>query len=624
MSRATLDFIRTYEEELEFLRESGRLFAQDHPGMAAALGLEHDDDPSIDRLLEGVAFLSTRVRLKLAASEKRIATELLGALSPVLNQPLPSMAMIGLSVRQHTDQMSGPIQVPRGTKVGLGSTTSPVRATFLTAQELNLYPWRLEAWRYVAGASLAALRGQLPKGLRTASAALRLGFEIGRQARTGGFAVPSVNLHVGGSSPALASRVLHALMMHATGVAVVADGKVLGTCIGRDALEPIGFESDESVLECGHPQYVGHRLLAEWFAMPERFQYVRIRLGQGEPVLIKDVPRVEILVLLDGEPGGLAEDLGRAVCSLNVVPVVNQYSARINRTAWNPGQTDCHLVVDRLVPYAHEILRLEEVTLYRKGLKPEPARFALDASDAEDGSNFVYHGFRQFRAPWRMRSATSGPAQADKPASSFHLSLMAPGSQQALLSVEQVGVTALICDGDRPQQLWRSGNVRWTVESSGDPEVEVLVAPTACVRRHLTDVDVWGLVASLRQSLETLTGPGRDSLATRWRELLARFELAESARGRRMIESLRSLAAESTTRRAPGEGPLAFCRGVALTIETGIDDLDATPVFLFSMVLDRFLGGHCSINGFTQLRVRTPLSEVAWEWPVRRGTTELL
>ena len=63
-SRRRLEY---YNEELQYLREVGEVFARENPKVAGRLGLESFEcaDPYVERLLEGVAFLTARVRMKL-------------------------------------------------------------------------------------------------------------------------------------------------------------------------------------------------------------------------------------------------------------------------------------------------------------------------------------------------------------------------------------------------------------------------------------------------------------------------------------------------------------------------------------------------------------------------------
>ena len=59
--------LRYYNDELRHLREMGAEFAQQFPKIAARLGMEglEVSDPYVERLLEGFAFLTGRIQLKI-------------------------------------------------------------------------------------------------------------------------------------------------------------------------------------------------------------------------------------------------------------------------------------------------------------------------------------------------------------------------------------------------------------------------------------------------------------------------------------------------------------------------------------------------------------------------------
>ena len=58
---------RYYESELAYLREMGREFSLVHPSTAGLLA-ERGNDPDVERLLEGFAFLTARIREKIEDS----------------------------------------------------------------------------------------------------------------------------------------------------------------------------------------------------------------------------------------------------------------------------------------------------------------------------------------------------------------------------------------------------------------------------------------------------------------------------------------------------------------------------------------------------------------------------
>ena len=66
-SGARDELLLYYERELTYLRRLGAEFAAKYPKVAARLQLEptKSDDPHVERLLEGVAFLNARLHRRL-------------------------------------------------------------------------------------------------------------------------------------------------------------------------------------------------------------------------------------------------------------------------------------------------------------------------------------------------------------------------------------------------------------------------------------------------------------------------------------------------------------------------------------------------------------------------------
>ena len=84
--------LRHYNSELTHLREMGAEFARQFPKIAARLGIDGVEvsDPYVERLLEGAAFLTARVQLRLDSEFPRFTQKLLEIIYPQLLSPVPS------------------------------------------------------------------------------------------------------------------------------------------------------------------------------------------------------------------------------------------------------------------------------------------------------------------------------------------------------------------------------------------------------------------------------------------------------------------------------------------------------------------------------------------------------
>ena len=135
--------LRHYNQELQHLREMGAEFAAQFPKIAGRLridGLEVKD-PYVERLLEGFAFLTARVQLKLDAEFPRFSQRMLEILYPHFLAPIPSMVIAQLNPEL------GDAALPSGVKISRASVLRSQPAgggiaecQFRTAHDVTLWP----------------------------------------------------------------------------------------------------------------------------------------------------------------------------------------------------------------------------------------------------------------------------------------------------------------------------------------------------------------------------------------------------------------------------------------------------------------------------------------------------
>ena len=112
MNPRLLDY---YNQELQHIRESAAEFAAEFPKIASRLTLSGIDcaDPYVERLLEGFAYLTARVHLKLDAEYPTFTHNLLEIAYPHYLAPTPSVASVCSCTRRPCRSSSGPERRPR-------------------------------------------------------------------------------------------------------------------------------------------------------------------------------------------------------------------------------------------------------------------------------------------------------------------------------------------------------------------------------------------------------------------------------------------------------------------------------------------------------------------------------
>jgi type VI secretion system protein ImpG len=106
--------------------------------------------------------------------------------------------------------------------------------------------------------------------------------------------------------------------------------------------------------------------------------------------------------------------------------------------------------------------------------------------------------------------------------------------------------------------------------------------------------------------------------------MLALYADTGEAAIRRQIEGIRSIKSLPLTRRLPGSGPMAFGRGLGITLTCEESAFEGTGVFLLAAVLERFFAKYVSINSFTETSLHTLERGEVMRWPARPGLRQAL
>src|SRR6476659_8760051 len=94
----------------------GAEFAEKYPKIAQRLIIEPDkcEDPHVERLLEGFAFLAARVHLKIDDEFPEITEALLSILYPHFLRPIPAMSVAEFQIDPEQNTPPDGLLIPQG------------------------------------------------------------------------------------------------------------------------------------------------------------------------------------------------------------------------------------------------------------------------------------------------------------------------------------------------------------------------------------------------------------------------------------------------------------------------------------------------------------------------------
>ena len=136
---------------------------------------------------------------------------------------------------------------------------------------------------------------------------------------------------------------------------------------------------------------------------------------------------------------------------------------------------------------------------------------------------------------------------------------------------------------------------------------------------HAEGETAWRLISHLSLNYLSLVDNDESEGATAMRELLRLYGDNTEAYIRKQIDGLRSISCRPITRRVTRSGPIAFGRGLEVTITFDENAFEGSGIFLLGAVLEEFLARYVSINSFTETVVRSLDRGEVMRWPNRTG-----
>ena len=622
---------RLYQDELTHLRELGGEFAREHPKIAGRLNLEGVEvtDPYVERLLEGFAFLSARVHLKLDAEQPRLIAHLLDALYPNFLAPQPSMMVARLGVDVTDPNLAQGFRVPRDS--ALLSTLPRGQDThceFRTTSEVTLWPLSLTQVQYFSHAPELGLTRWPPA--RAARGGLRLRLRAGEGIEIRQLALDRLALYI--AAPEDVALRLHELVLGTslgTLAGAPADGTVLDlTARWRDerSIAQLGFADDEALLPETLREFSGHRLLQEVAALPQRLLFFEIRDLAPRLAAVRG-SELEIVILFGRGDAALEPLVDASSLALHCTPAINLFPKRLDRVLLGPGAWEYHVVPDRTRAMDYEVHSVQGVTGHGTG--SDSVRTFRPLYHWQHGNVPGSHGWYTLRREPRRPSERQRQHGARVPSylgEELFLSLADPGHGPYRESLRQLTVNARVTNRDLPVLLPQGiagGDRAWRLESPGPvSNVQCLRGPTRPVSRQPSGEIAWQLIAQLTRN-HISTGDD-EANADALRELLRLHGSPGDMAWLQQADGIRHLRARPVVRRLPYPGPLSFGSGVELELHVDEQAFQGASAFLLATALERLLARRASINSFTQLILVSAQRGVLMRWPPRIGEGPLL
>ena len=574
-----------YERELVTMRQLCREYAERYPKVAAKLQLggEACDDPHVERLIQSVALLCARVSKRLDDAYPQFTEALLNLLFPHYLRPFPSCAI----ARFLPAAAGGTGTIPRGTLL----ESAPVRGVhcrFQTAYDVAPAPVAITSARFDA-----VIRAPSPTWVAPGVTAA-IGIEFAAPVPAGTPAPMRIYLD-GDASFCAALR--DALFMRTASAYVQEGANGAWIPLATIPVAAVGFGDDDALIPFDARSHRAYRLLAEYFAFPEKFNFVDIDVAALRARLPSDCTGFTLHLALAGIAPG--SDQARMLAGLSAqslltgcTPVVNLFRQPGVPVGYTQRTAEYSVLAHPAHASGYEVYSVDRVHMVRqRGKDIAPIEFRPFYA-LRHGEGDAHKG-----RYWILRHDDT-------------LAVTSPGHEKVIalvdthgepLEVEQTTLSIdLTCTNRDLPCLLKCGSSDGDLAIPGAAQggrIRFLRRPTRPHRLANGQGAHWRLISHLTLNHRALALEGADGL----REMLALYDFTGSAVSRRQIAGVVGLEHAETTAWIRHKRGASLAHGTEVRLTIDEEAFVGAGLHLFVQVIDQFFALYVQMNSFIEL-----------------------
>ncbi|MDR2663477.1 MAG: type VI secretion system baseplate subunit TssF [Treponema sp.] len=596
-----MELLDYYRDNLTYLRNLAAEFSAEFPKIAGRLGLGEFEceDPYIERLLEGTAFLSARVEKKLDEGYFNLLESILNSVAPSVLHPIPSGAVLELALNYSNEKVRSGTTLPAGTVLDalVPAINTPCR--FSTLEDTTLSPLTVEDGEYITR-NLSDLGIHKPQGM----AGLRI-----KLTSTTGDPIPhsigQLTFYIN-MAEADASLLLRQIF-HETLDLYVRGGE-------KDRFVPLSGVSFDMPLASGvkffpeqiKGQVLGLRMWQNFLAYPAFFKF--FTLGNLGRVFASPVRTLELLVVFKRREPSLVSLKGSSL-KLNCVPALNLFAKRSDRVLIENEAYQFHVIPDKSAPQNYEVVQVQRLEFFN-----EQNETLFFADNFYEDNPLAEKTKKNFFSQRRRKSLVNprNTRRSSYDGTEVFVSFAAQDRKQE--KVYQFAAETLCTNRDLSLLL-----VPETPLSSHNPALSgaaFIVRPTrpeySFFQRGL--VSDFSKLSHVVFNLSALLWQKGNFPLEALRTLLGSYQIRSGEETERMLEGLISLKGESTAFRFIKKGAVFFEVGWKLAFTLDETAYAGMGYYIFGKILVEVLKSFTPINTLLEIHFFTKQSGCIAVW----------
>lgn len=589
-----MSFKDYYQSELSALRQHASLLSERQPALKVFFG-QGARDPDVERLMEGTAFLTGRLREKIDDELPEITHGLTQRLWGNYLRPVPSMSIVQFDPLTK----SGPgQQVPRNSELK-SCAVEGVNCGFRTAYDIEVHPLVLDQFEH-------AYTGD--------GAVLTLGLNMTTNGHLGELNLQCLRLHLAGN--ASISRAFYLALtsrLYAAGIALLdADGRELHDLTGKAVrldLDPkqikaVGFGDDEALIPHPVTTESGYRLVQEFFVFREKFLFVDVfgleQINDVDPNTVKRACGLSLRF----EFSKFSKQATRPTIDnikLYCAPIVNLFSHQAFPVTLEVGQREYPLLPEKIAAEHCNVFSVQQVYGSQPADKDRHEYFPIETCqpglNSSGDSSTAFYSLNHRQSVMNEGLMTTISFKVEKEAT------------------ETVAIDLTCTNRNLPSHL-NVGDI--CMAGSGIPGLLAfnnICVPTPSYAPPLEGNYLWRLISNMSLNYLSLSDANALKEILQAYDLPAFHDCAALRASQKLFTALQRVSHQNIDYLMQGR-PVRGTRTL-LNIKPQDQEQEA-QWFLFGNVLDHFFALYASAHSFSQLQITSSSGE-SWLWDARPG-----
>lgn len=588
-------FNEYYKNELIALRQDGVNFSKKNPGLSFFLSKE-GQDPDVERLLEGFAFLTGRLKQQLDQELPELSNTLVQLLWPNYARVVPSYSVIKYDAVKNGREN---IVINKGTEVLSKLKPDTIQCKFKTVYETTIMPFELEKVNY-------SNFGQ--------KSSLNLSFKTTNSSTLKDIKFESLRIFLNGSE-FLSQDLYLFLMNYVENIEVILKNteneNISKIKIDKNSIKPVGFDSTEYMLPYSANIFEGYILLQEYFCFKDKFLFVDIHnLNLIEKInsdLLFQSNSFEVKIDLK-KTFSFSDTLTKDNFLLYSTPIINLFNSDATPIRKTSTQEEYLVLTSEINREFSEIFQIEKVRGWSDKNKnyQDFLPFEYFAHSNDDNEHY----------------SIKTKLSLDGTQTNIYVRFSNFSKDNLLSNMNStISIKTLSTNKNLPSSLM-TGDICVSSYSNAKDETPFknITIPTRSYPAPIKGDFFWKIISNLSLNYLSLKDIKTLQKILEAYDFISIYDKKQKEKTKRILEGLIDIKFE--TMEFINQGlPI---KGIHIKLKLDKNKFSSLgEAYIFSSVLNKFFALYNNINSFHKLSVDV-INEDSFEWPIKMGNQYLI